>query len=589
MKTHSVSSLPDFDRIVNFRVGADGNLEKRGGAKFILGVAALIRGALTVSTDEGDYIYYVFASYLMRLKVSSDLTARSETVGSLKGAVFSSQDEKVCVFMFAGSVCVLGGGNLYAYNGTSVSVVDGYVPLIQRMTNRLGVGTSFERVNLLTNKVRARFVADGSTRDFRLNFAVTSVDAVYVAGTLIDTSKYTVTINERFTTVTTTSVYTSNSDEEDIIEIWFTLSKDSERSRITSCKRAVAYGGDTDSRIFLYGGNESATLFPSEPSGADSGQKLSFDYFPSGGQITVGDGNLPVTGACRQFDRLALFTPESAYYTYPKDEGVTNGIRFFSFPILPLNSDVGATECGGAVLCENEPYALSQGGLYRFKSTSVRDERLAIRIEPPEYLGFAENFESMTLFVNRLRGEVWCHAGDKVAIYNARKDCWYQFTGVSADGIFNFKGEAAYFSGKSFRIFTDTIHSDGLTAFTAECETKWIELDGATKSASLAAGAIIGSSDSARTAKFELLSDCGVRPAFDESVTAIGLRKVSRQFKAPPSDSPTVFETRARVRRTRHVKLSLRSVSDGVNEDGEAVEVSDSNPLVISSMFVKEG
>ncbi len=594
--THNIQDIKSCERLENLRVGFDGRIERRGGTRNLCTLSGRLRGALSVSVGDEDFIYIVAASRLYKLKIADDLSYTSTSIGSLSGASFADADEKAELFMFAGKVCILAGGEYFVSDGTTVSKVAGYVPLIRKNTDRLGVGEDYERVNLLTEKVRMTFIADGSTRDFRLNFKVASVDAVYVSGNLVDPSEYSVVKGSYYTTVSTTSVYTAMSDKKDILEIHFTLDKVSERSRVTSCRRAAVYGGDTDSRVFLYGGSEQASIFPSEPSGADSqaGQTIALDYFPVGGHMVVGDGNLPVCGACRQFDRLAIFTSESAYYTYPHEDGTVNGLKRFSFPILPLNSDVGATKLGGAVLVENEPYSLSADSLYRFKSTSVRDERLAIRVEPPSCFSFSGNTETMRLYANKLRGELWCYTSERIVIYNARYDCWYSFTGVSADFIFSFRGEAAFLSNRTVKIFSDLVYTDVGSAFVASCETGWLEMGKCSaRSASLRLGAVVGSSSARRALKLTLLTDCGVYPSQDSSETAHAIRSVARYFKAPPSASPTVFSSRARIRRISHAKLRLETV-ERIEETGEdgTVTVSDSGvgvPIVLESIFIEGG
>ena len=567
MKAFHFTDLSKADAIVNFRVNDAGFLEKRTGTALALTLPARIRGALTVPTADSEVIYLVSGSELYRVTFT-DGTPSAESLGTLTGAVFMSPTERAELFMFAGKLCVLAGGEYFSYSEASgLAKVEGYVPLIQRNRNNLGVGTDYERINLLTNKVRATYIADGSSRDYRITGGVVSVDAVYVRGNkLVAGTDYTVRTAGIYTYVTTVSTYSGVSGDNELLEIYYTLSKSNERSRVTSCTHAVAYGGDTDSRIFLWGGDEIASVFPSEPSGAKEGQSISFDYFPVGTPITVGDGNLPVCGACRQFDRLALFTSESAYYTYPHDDGLVNTIRRFSYPVMPLNSDIGATKNGGAVLVENEPYSLSRNSLYRFKSTTIRDERLAIRVEPPAYMGFTTaQTEAMRLYVNKLRGELWCYgAGDGIAVYNARLGCWYRFEGFEADEIFSYGGEPAYFSDTKLYLSSDTVFADNGVRFTAYCETGWLDLGDAFDLKTIKDfGISVGGSKQQRAATVTLTADGGVYPTTDSATGAHPLRVVVNDFSAPPSDSPTVFKVRGRLGRVSHLKVKIAAASDG--------------------------
>ena len=132
-------------------------------------------------------------------------------------------------------------------------------------------------------------------------------------------------------------------------------------------------------------------------------------------------------------------------------------------------------------MCENEPYALNRTGLYKFKSTSVRDERLAVRIEIPEFAGFTEDFiRNCSLYVNRLCGELWCYYNGKIAIYNARIDCWYCYNWRNFDYIFDANGETIFMYQYSlYRMGNGCIDDDGTIygkTFSAIYESRKLDL-----------------------------------------------------------------------------------------------------------------
>ena len=184
MKSFHFTDLSKADAIVNFRVNDAGFLEKRTGTALTLTLPARIRGALTVPTADSEIIYLVSGSSLYRVTFT-DGTPSAESLGTLTGAVFMSPTERAELFMFAGKLCVLAGGEYFSYSSDSgLKKVEGYVPLIYRSCNHSGVGTPFERINLLTNKVRAGYIADGSSREYQINGQVASVNAVYVRGIL---------------------------------------------------------------------------------------------------------------------------------------------------------------------------------------------------------------------------------------------------------------------------------------------------------------------------------------------------------------------------------------------------------------------
>ncbi|MBQ8510565.1 MAG: hypothetical protein IJ493_11730 [Clostridia bacterium] len=465
-KKHIFDDFSSAARIDNFRVTADKRLEQRGGTALIHTFDAPLRGALTVGVSDGEEIYAVSGSKLWRL-TEADGVFTAVSLGTLEDAAFADENERVEMFLFTGKLYILGGGNYYCWDGSALSVVEGYIPLWRRYSGATGGSQAYERRNLLTNRVRERFCPDGESREFKLYGKAVSVESVWVSGTKLETDMYSVRFSENTGYVEMALIYSENSN--DIIEIYYTLVDDGRRSDVTSCPHAAVYGGDTDTRVFLYGGSNRSVIYPTDLVGAEDTPAISAEYFPIGADITVGDGNLRVTGAVRQFDRLAIFTEEGAFYTYPYDAGTVNGIQRFTYPILPLNSDVGATREGGAVLLENEPYALNPNGLYRFKSTSVRDERLAVRVEAPDFIGLDREFiDACGLYVNKLRGELWCYHNGVMAIYNARLDVWYRFTGVDPHFMFTYQSEAAFGEGNSLYRFGEGLYDDEGTPFTAQ-------------------------------------------------------------------------------------------------------------------------
>ena len=456
------SDFSNASQIENFRIVTDQatqrqRLEKRGAIELLHTFQLKLRGAVAVNEDNGEVIYVVSLNELYRVEYVNGAPSATE-LGTIPGATYGSDDEKVEMFRFAGKLYILGAGDYYVYDGSTISKVDGYVPVIRRKATYNSNGIEYERPNLLHNRVKMRFCPDGVNRRFYLYGLTSSIQSVTVNGEAVSFTPY---VTSYRSSVELASLYAEN--EEDIIEVAYTLSRENRRDEIISNRHAAVYGGDTDSRVFLYGGENRATIYPSDLCDAVNFQTLSAEYFPEGAQITVGDGNLTVTGAVRQFDRLAIFTEEGAFYTYPNEVSTESGIKRFDFPVLPLNSDVGATKQGGAVLCENEPYALNRTGLYKFKSTSVRDERLAVRIEIPEFAGFTEEFIlNCKLYVNRLHGELWCYYDGRMAIYNARIDCWYCYTGLDYDYIFDADGETIFMHDYTlYRLGNGCIDADG--------------------------------------------------------------------------------------------------------------------------------
>ena len=561
-ETFRFSDLSTSEQIVNFRVNDSGFLEKRTGTRLAIQMPYKIRGALAVSTADADQIYVVAGSRLYKLTMGSDGVLSNLTLGTLSGAVFSSDTERAEVFMFAGKVCVLAGGGYFSSDGYTVSKVNGYIPLIQKNTNPLGEGEAYERINLLTNKVRMRFIADGSTRNFKINYPVASVDEVYNGSTLIENTNYTVNIENSKTTVTLKGTATGDKG----LEIYFTLNKTDERSRVASCRHYVKYGEGSKERVFLYGGNETSNIFPSEPSDAENSLTASFDYFPVGSQITVGNDSQAVYGVCCFSDKLAAFTSGSSYLISPRNDGEVNGINQVSFTLSTLCADYGTTENGGVIAVGNNLYFINRDALYCLSQSSVGGTYSVVRIELPEFIGItADTIAATKFFIDVKRNELWLYGnGNGVAIYSTKFGCWYSFTGYNALGIFTFQGEPAYFKDKKLYLANTSVYTDSGTKYSAYCESGWLDFGDASKLKRIKRIAIsVDASKTSRSLTAKLTADCGVYPKNDTSTEAHVLRTAETIFTAPPADSPTTFKTRGRLGRVSRLKVTITSAADG--------------------------
>ncbi len=464
----------------DFRVGTgpEGSfLTRRSGSKVIHVFDAPVRGALS-ALDGVRETLYVFAGRTLWLldpagdgELTDDGSFHMTALGTAADG-FPAEGQ-VELFRFAGKVYVLGGGYL-CYDGTTLAPVEGYAPLIWRNgDSSFTGGNAFEPENLLTAKVRARFrTAVGSSVYYLKGGAVASVGKVTVDGAVVPETAYRFQ-NGAHPRIVVDDASLLTAAEDDNLEILYTLDRPAAvRETLLSCTHAAVYGGDAETRVFLYGGSDRPAVFASMTENHDALPNLSAEYFPAPLRLTVGDGSLPVTAAVRQFDRLVIFTAEGAFYTYPESETLVNGVPIMRFPILPLNAEVGALASSGAALCENEPYALNALGLYRYKATTVRDERLAVRIEAPAALGLTGDLiRSCRLWTNRPRGELWCVTSDAALVWNARVKTWYRFTLPCVDFCFSLGEDGGFAAGELLGRFTGEVSDDLGEDFTSVWES----------------------------------------------------------------------------------------------------------------------
>lgn len=229
------SDFKDAALIKNMFINADGHLCKRNSIKNVYshsGTQIINSHYLTYTNGNKsqDLIYFIEDSdkkgsaekaYINAISYDKNSDTYIKAVTNL---TLPTPTKNYKFYSDENNIYAIGNDEIYGYSHlseTGFQSASPYVPLIQKNTNRLGKGIFYESRNLLRYpKVKVRFNVDGSTRDFKINASIASIDAVYLNNTLLDKSQYSTSIYARYASVTTTSVYTSDSDD---LEIWYTL------------------------------------------------------------------------------------------------------------------------------------------------------------------------------------------------------------------------------------------------------------------------------------------------------------------------------------------------------------------------------
>ncbi|MBQ5746908.1 MAG: hypothetical protein IIV81_03105, partial [Clostridia bacterium] len=191
---------------------------------------------------------------------------------------------------------------------------------------------------------------------------------------------------------------------------------------------AVLWGGDNDTRVFLWGDDEKPDVY--RYSGVHDGIS-DMDYFPELSFNKSATGR-PVTSLIRHYDRLLIFTDREAYYSYIEKKSDASGNEYLSFPVRTLSSEVGCAYAGTAVLVDNTPITFSGTSLYRWVSTTVRDERNAEEIGARIRKGLMFLSKGLSVFDRMGSGEVYLWREGKIYVYNYRLDLFYYYEGIDA-------------------------------------------------------------------------------------------------------------------------------------------------------------
>lgn len=283
-------------------------------------------------------------------------------------------------FEFDNKLYILCGG-YYKYDGTTLSEVEGYIPtvFINTPAGINGGGVIYEEINMLTPFKKQTFNGDGTTTKFKIAQEYVD-DIVYVT-----VNGESVQYNPNLETgiVTCTNAPAQGYDNVEIT--WY--KEDNDRDIIENMRFGTIFGGDVDTRVFLYGNTDDEQQNRVYFSGITYENDIavpSVEYFPATAHIDIGPKNFAVTDLTRQYDRLLATTnkPEAYYLTISTEQlPVTLGdgsstTRYVpAVSTFPLNEVHGNVAPGQGRVLDNNPVTFEDGTIIQWKSTNVRDER----------------------------------------------------------------------------------------------------------------------------------------------------------------------------------------------------------------------
>ena len=358
----------------NFYITNDYKLRKMYGYRNIYDFEKPIKGMYT--TNLGGVEYLLVATDGKLYYFTKD-QLEGEIVGLEPTLIGNILDNEVSFFTFDKKVYIL-CGKYMSWNGTTLQEVEGYTPLVFINSKPEGGGVIYDEINMLSPKKHQTFNGDGASVDFHIaQQGVTSIDKVLVDGEeKTITTDYTVDL----TNGVVSFVGTAPQQAMDNVDIYWTLD-DGDRDIIEGMKFGTVFGGDLDTRVFLYGNPtcQNRTYF----SGLEDG-KPSVEYFPATAQVDVGPSNFALTDLTRQYDRLIATTnrPEAYYMTISTEslsitlsDATTTSRLVPSVGTFPLNEVHGNVAPGQGQLIDNYPVTIDRNAIIQWKASNVRDER----------------------------------------------------------------------------------------------------------------------------------------------------------------------------------------------------------------------
>ncbi len=331
----------------------------------------------------------------------------------------------VSFFTFDKKVYIL-SGKYQSWDGTTLKEVEGYTPLVFINTPPSGGGLVYDEINMLSPKKHQWFNGDGTSTTYYLaqnrdvvGRDLTSIDKVYVGGTLVSPSNYTVSLTQG-----TVTFNTAPQAGMDNVDIYWTVD-DGDRGIIEGMKFGTIFGGDVDIRVFLYGNTTcpNRTYFSGLVDGTPS-----VEYFPATAQVDIGPSNFALTDLTRQYDRLIATTnkPEAYYLTISTEslqvtlvDNSTTTRLVPSVSTFPLNEAHGNMAMGQGQLIDNYPVTIDKAGLALWKATNVRDEKNMEEISQKIDLDLIDmDMKAMKTLDFQVARQLWFGYDNKFYIYN---------------------------------------------------------------------------------------------------------------------------------------------------------------------------
>lgn len=326
-----------------------------------------IQGIWNGNIDGVEYLLFAKNGNIYSVNNSLWKTAFDGTLTDQATSIGTLTDAPTTFFAFNDKVYILNGAEYKYYDGTTFGDVVGYIPKITiGAVPSTGGGTEYESLNLLTGKKRMTYNGDGTATYQLPETSITSVDSVYVNGTLK-------TATTHYTVVTATGVVTFTSGNYpatglDNVEIYWTKGTGT-RTTVIKNRFAKLFGTAVDTRVFLYGNPDSQNVMINS-SLADG--VPSVEYFTSVYENPVGSKNTPITDMQVVNSKILIFKTNATYYAY-YDVVNLDGVDNVDFPVSIINDTRGNVAYGQGQVLNNEAYTIDYQFI-KWYPTDIKDE-----------------------------------------------------------------------------------------------------------------------------------------------------------------------------------------------------------------------
>lgn len=335
---------------------------------------------------------------------------------------------KSSAFTMNGICYILDGANYLQYDGTTVTIVDPYIPVTRISAAPDGTGgVSNEDHNLIGAGFENWFSGDGLAVIYTLtqsNLDATAVVASTDFGVNYNKVEGTDFTVNRATGVVTFTVAPADTTDANNVRIRAFKTVAGNANKIKQSKGHFLFGGTNDTRVFVWNGH---TLYRSNV--------YRPHYFPENNFQQIGTESEDIMGMALQYDTAVIYKAYSIWNMQFYDNGTS-----VTFPVRPLNDSVGAQAADSIQVVNNNVVALTDTGVYELVGGQVRDERnVSLQSKRVDSLLLNEsNLEDavsvdtghMYLLAINNTGYVWDY--DQPQQDDTQKGEWYKWTNLPA-------------------------------------------------------------------------------------------------------------------------------------------------------------
>lgn len=457
----------------NFRITDNFALKKRNGYRLLHDFNLPVRSIL-LSDINGNELFMALGNQIIKTELPFNGTVT--TVGSV-------DDSENCFFMqFHRKIYLWGGGKIQVYDSDTqkFSDIEPYIPLVAINCDPLtGAGTPFEGVNMITRTMRKRFLIDRAQTGMRLDGGkkFEKVDWLKFNGEILDKKVYDFDIYRTF-------VYVDDDilpmDTKSEIEVQYTIKESQETidnyNKIAKLSHYMFYGGENDTKIFLWGNPD----YPDTRFWSGTADGLSSaTFFPEDSFTRIGDGS-KICDIIRQYDRQLIFCEKAAYLSYIEAKTDQLGRNYFSFPVRTISDTKGSAICGQSKLVGNLPVTLMRDGLYKWISTTQRDERNTVKFSNRiDDLLRKEDISQAKMYDCEFSCELYIYfPNGNVYIYNYNSDVFYFYDNIFAFDFCTDSSGNIYFCSNDGKLYMfDDIPDDDGKAIDCQWQSGYLDMN----------------------------------------------------------------------------------------------------------------